>query len=208
MPGIGSRLDRIKSAQSVAELDGVEGAAAREYFQGLMHFNKSDLVWDGRKRHPAEDPLNALLSFAYTLLMQEVAALIEGVGLDPFLGFLHQLDYGRPSLALDVIEPFRHPIADRLVLQLVNRHIMGMDDFVKRDDRQGLFLKPDALIKFFECHEKWMLHKPLDQPCFRERLRHETERLSVAIRDESPFIAYRFDHEVGEEECFTSSVTI
>ena len=87
-----------EGAATVAALDGSEGASAHAYFTLLMEFNKSDLAWPGRQKHPAPDPLNALLSLAYTLLMHELAALLEGAGLDPYLGFLHQVDYGRPSL--------------------------------------------------------------------------------------------------------------
>jgi len=116
-------------AHTLAMLDGVEGAAAREYFTLAMTFNKSEMAWPGRQKHPSTDPLNALLSLTYTLLMHELTALAEGAGLDPYLGFLHQVDYGRPSLALDLMEAFRHPVADRLVLTLVNRQVLGSDDF-------------------------------------------------------------------------------
>ena len=97
---VSERLKSVGEARAIAELDGVEGISARDYFDTIMRFNKSGLVWDGRKRHPAPDPLNALLSLTYTLLMHELGAVLEGLGLDPYLGFLHQLDYGRQSLAL------------------------------------------------------------------------------------------------------------
>ena len=77
------------TAADIAALDGVEGSAARAYFGLVMEFNKSEMTWPGRAKHPATDPLNALLSLTYTLLMNEVAALLEGAGLDPYLGFLH-----------------------------------------------------------------------------------------------------------------------
>src|SRR5205814_6131625 len=133
---------------SVAAMDGVEGAAARTYFAALMEFNRSEMEWPGRVKHPATDPLNALLSLAYTLLMHELTALLEGVGLDPYLGFLHQVDYGRPSLALDVMEPFRHPVADRLVLTLLNRRVLDASDFRSGGEHSGVFLAPAALKRF------------------------------------------------------------
>lgn len=194
-------------AGSIAELDGIEGAAARRYFDAVMGFNRSALVWEGRKKHPATDGMNALLSLAYTLLMQEMAALLEGLGLDPCIGFLHQLDYGRPSLALDLIEPYRHPIADRFVLQLVNRKVVGPEQFVSRAGGAGLYLTPEALIRFFECYEKWMLATPVAGICFRQRLHHGAEDMARAIRDGGDLTVYAFDHET-EDECFTSSVTI
>jgi CRISPR-associated protein Cas1 len=106
-----SAVSKCAAAEDVAALDGVEGAAARRYFELLMSFHKSEMVWPGRIKHPATDPLNALLSLTYTLLMNELSALLEGVGLDPYLGFLHQPDFGRPSLALDLVEAFRSAVA-------------------------------------------------------------------------------------------------
>ena len=92
--GVGSDITERRTAQALIE----------ERNTALMSFNHSELPWDGRKRHPSTDPLNAMLSLTYTLLMHELTALLEGAGLDPYLGFLHQPDYGRPSLALDIVE--------------------------------------------------------------------------------------------------------
>jgi CRISPR-associated protein Cas1 len=77
--------------------------------------------------------------------MHELTALLEGAGLDPYLGFLHQVDYGRPSLALDLMEPFRHPVADRLVLTLVNRGMITAEDFRSAGERPGVFLTPGTM---------------------------------------------------------------
>src|ERR1035438_4760962 len=90
---------KLDEAKSLAEVDGCEGMAARNYFEALMEFNRSEFTWTGRVKHPATDPLNALLSLAYTLLQQELAALIEAAGLDPAIGMLHEVDGNRPSLA-------------------------------------------------------------------------------------------------------------
>ena len=94
-----------------------------------MHFNESEFAWKGRERQPPKDPVNALLSLTYTLLMTDLTGLLEAQGLDAYLGFLHQPDFGRPSLALDILEPFRHPVADRFVLTLLNKRILQADDF-------------------------------------------------------------------------------
>ena len=199
------------TAANIAALDGVEGAAAHAYFTLLMTFNKSPMSWTGRRKHPSTDPLNALLSLAYTLLMHELTALAEGAGLDPYLGFLHQVDYGRPSLALDLMEAFRHAVADRLVLTPVNREILGQDDFRSGGDRPGVFPAPAAMKRFFAEYERWMLDRPLAagaaQPCFRDRLRYEVEALSAALRGGVLFVPFRFDRE-QETPCNTSSVTI
>ncbi len=181
----------------IAALDGTEGAAAREYFSLVMQFNKSEMPWTGRAKHPAPDPLNALLSLTYTLLMNEVAALLEGAGLDPYLGFLHQIDYGRPSLALDVVEPFRHAVADRFVLTMVNTRVLDAGDFQPGGPGHGLFLAPKPMKRYFAEYERWMLKKPegvanQGESSFRECVRYEVEKLCAALRDEGEFHPWRF----------------
>jgi CRISP-associated protein Cas1 len=208
--------DAVKACaatESVAALDGIEGAAAHAYFSAVMEFNKSGLEWPGRRKHPAPDPLNALLSLTYTLLMHELTALLEGAGLDPYLGFLHQIDYGRPSLALDLMEPFRHPAADRLVLTIVNRGMIGAEDFRPSGDGPGLFLSPGTMKKYFAEYERWMLERPTRQgeasaSSFRDLLKAEVERLTAALRDNQPFEPFHFDDKKEQPACNSSSVTI
>lgn len=181
-------METCGTAGDIATLDGVEGAAAREYFSLLMGFNKSELVWPGRVRHPATDPLNALLSLTYTLIMSELTGLLEGAGLDPYLGFLHQVDYGRPSLALDVMEPFRHAVADRLVLLQVNQGAVDATDFVAGGEAgHGVFLSPKALKRYFEAYEKWMLSRADGSTGFRAAMGAEVEKLSAALRTGGAF---------------------
>jgi CRISPR-associated protein Cas1 len=203
-------MTACEGAQTVAVLDGVEGAAAHTYFTLLMEFNKSGMRWPGRQKHPSTDPLNALLSLAYTLLMHELTALLEGAGLDPYLGFLHQVDYGKPSLALDLMEAFRHPAADRLVLTLVNREVLGSDDFRSGGERPGVFMAPVAMKRFFGEYERWMLDRPtIDgaaQLSLRDHLKDEVEALAAALRGGGTFKAWRYGED--EKTCSTSSVTI
>ena len=91
---------------------------------------KADFIFNGRNRRPPKDPVNAMLSFVYTLLTNEVAAALETVGLDPYVGFLHTLRPGRVSLALDVMEALRAYLGVRLVLSLINRRQININDFV------------------------------------------------------------------------------
>ncbi len=217
---IAEALAGAETAGNVAALDGFEGTAARLYFECVMEFNGSEMTWQGRLKHPAPDPLNALLSLTYTLLTQEIAALLEGAGLDPYLGYLHQVDYGRPSLALDLVEPFRNPVADRLVLTLANRRVIEAEDFEGGGERPGVFLKPKALKRYFEQYERWMLGSgtapgaPEGGPPARfrprDRLRMEVEGLAAALRGGAPFAPFRYGEEGDgkEGECSTSSVTI
>jgi CRISPR-associated protein Cas1 len=117
-------LDRLPKAVSVDEIRGHEGEAANGYFGVFDHLitaQKEDFQFAGRKRRPPLDKVNALLSFHYTLLAHDVASALEGVGLDPAVGFLHRDRPGRAGLALDLMEEFRPYLADRQVLSLINR---------------------------------------------------------------------------------------
>ena len=131
----------LRSAAAAGDLDtlrGVEGEAARGYFAALNLVVKpqarAHFALDGRTRRPPLDRLNALLSFLYSMLMNDCRSALETVGLDPQLGFLHALRPGRAALALDLQEEFRATLADRLALTLVNRGQLGPGDF---DEREG-----------------------------------------------------------------------
>jgi len=120
---LGCLLDTIKAEQDIAVLRGREGEAALTYFEAFDHMitaQKDDFYFRGRSRRPPLDNMNALLSFIYTLLAHDASAALQGVGLDPQVGFLHAERPGRPSLALDLMEEFRPFLADRLALSLVN----------------------------------------------------------------------------------------
>lgn len=119
------------------ELRGREGEAGATYFgvfDALIISQKDEFQFTGRSRRPPLDPVNALLSFLYTLLVHDVTAALEGVGLDPAVGFLHRDRPGRPSLALDLMEELRPMLADRLVLSLINRRQIRPRDFLIREN--------------------------------------------------------------------------
>lgn len=109
----------LGKAEAPASLLGLEGTAARLYFTAWAAPMVATFPWNGRNRRPPRDPLNVLLSFLYTLLTNEAHAQIEALGLDPWLGVLHGIRPGRPALALDLIEPLRPLIVDRLIIDLV-----------------------------------------------------------------------------------------
>ncbi len=120
-------LPRIEDAMTLEELRGLEGEAAQRYFEGfdsLILQQRDDFAFTGRNRRPPLDPINALLSFAYTLLANDCAAALEGVGLDPYVGFLHRPRPGRSSLALDLMEELRAVYADRFVVTCVNQKLL------------------------------------------------------------------------------------
>jgi CRISPR-associated protein Cas1 len=117
-------------------LRGAEGEAAFNYFSVFNHLIRSPdaaIRFRGRSRRPPLDPVNALLSFLYTLLTHDCRSAAEGVGLDPAVGFLHRDRPGRPSLALDLMEELRPALADRLALSLLNRRQLRARDFETRD---------------------------------------------------------------------------
>jgi CRISPR-associated protein Cas1 len=139
---------QVLRANNAAELRGYEGEAAMTYFSvfdQLIVQQKEDFKMEGRSRRPPMDNVNALLSFIYTLLMHEVRAALESVGLDPCVGFLHVDRPGRQSLALDLMEEFRPFLADRLVLSLINRKQIGGNGFVQQ--AAGGIIMDDATRK-------------------------------------------------------------
>lgn len=130
-------LRRVQMAdETTDQLRGSEGEAANLYFAVFDHLVRApepELRWTSRSRRPPLDPMNALLSFLYTLLTHDCRSACESVGLDPAVGFLHRDRPGRPSLALDLMEEFRAPLADRLALSLVNRRQLRARDFQRMD---------------------------------------------------------------------------
>jgi CRISPR-associated protein Cas1 len=125
-------LDTLSKAESMDSVRGCEGDAARCYFEvfdQMIRQQREAFRLTTRNRRPPLDPLNALLSFVYSVLTHDIASAVEGVGLDPAVGFLHVDRPGRPSLALDLLEEFRPLIADRLVLTLINRRQVTPEGF-------------------------------------------------------------------------------
>lgn len=140
------RQRQVFSVSNLNQLRGVEGEAARYYFDAfdsLILAQKDDFFMRDRNRRPPLDNVNALLSFLYTLLAHEVTSALESVGLDPCVGFLHTDRPGRNSLAFDMMEELRPYMADRLVLSLINRKQVNRSDFVERESG-GIIMKDEA----------------------------------------------------------------
>ena len=156
-------------AESFENLLGIEGNAAREYFQNFAGMIKSEeepfggtdlngpfkaFDFTGRNRRPPRDPVNALLSLAYSVLAKDLAIVCHAVGFDPYLGFYHQPRFGRASLALDLMEPFRPLIADSAVLSAINTRMVTEHDFVRTGD--AVALTPSGRKAFFRAYEQRM----------------------------------------------------
>jgi CRISPR-associated protein Cas1 len=154
-------------ATSMEQLLGIEGNAARSYFENFSGMIKVEaeetadpagpvLAFDFncRNRRPPRDPVNALLSLAYSLLAKDLTIVAQAAGFDPYLGFYHQPRFGRASLALDLMEPFRPLIADSAVLSAINTRMITIADFVQAGD--AVSLKPDGRKSFFRAYEQRM----------------------------------------------------
>ncbi len=140
------RKNELLRVKDLNQLRGVEGDAANEYFNVLPNLilnQKTDFPFHGRNRRPPKDAVNAMLSFAYTLVANDVAAALETVGLDPYVGFLHSLRPGRTSLALDMMEELRAYLGDRLVLSLINRRQLYAKDFCVQGE-EGVVMTESA----------------------------------------------------------------
>ncbi|MGB9698109.1 MAG: CRISPR-associated endonuclease Cas1 [Thermodesulfobacteriota bacterium] len=132
-------IEKVADAPDLDSLRGIEGSGSALYFSALGHLLKSpEFRFEKRTRRPPRDPVNVLLSFGYTLLGNTIQSFIDLSGLDPYLGALHSPDYGRPSLALDLMEEFRPILVDTVMLRVVNTKAITMKDFYAPEDAPPL----------------------------------------------------------------------
>ncbi len=170
-----SAIRHIKDVKNANELRGVEGDAAKKYFSSLNYCirqNRAEFNFDKRTRRPPRSRINALLSFAYSLITNDCVSACQAAGLDPFCGFFHALRPGRPALALDLVEEFR-PFADRFVLTLINRKQIQPDDIEEKIG--GTYsLKDDARKRFLKAYQERkheeITHDYLQQKCLSMEL--------------------------------------
>ncbi|MEP9412486.1 MAG: CRISPR-associated endonuclease Cas1 [Candidatus Brocadia sp.] len=139
--------------ESLESLRGYEGAASNAYFSAFTGLFPESLGFAIRTRRPPKDPVNAMLSLCYTLIHYEAVREIQVAGLDPTIGFYHCFDYGRESLACDLIEPFR-PVADWFVWEMFKDGKYTPENFVREND--GVYLKKDARKEFYPVYEAWV----------------------------------------------------
>ncbi len=180
---LAASLRALPVTTTLDALRGVEGEAARQYFAALNLLVRPDarsaFQMDGRTRRPPRDRMNALMSFIYSLLMNDCRSAIEASGLDPQIGFLHALRPGRAALALDLMEEFRF-LADRLALTLINREQIDPEDFVLREGG-AVMLEGDArkavLVAYQEKKQESLSHPLLNEPVPVGLLPHVQARL-------------------------------
>lgn len=185
-------LKKIESVENVEALRGIEGFAARVYFYMLGKAFPSPFAFHGRSKRPPRDPVNSLLSLGYTLLANELSALLEAYGFDPYMGFYHTIEYGRMSLGLDLCEEFRAIVVDRLTLYLIKQGIFTVQDF--EYEGEACYVAKHSLKRFYEEYEKWMrrdlgFKKPV---CLRDLLQRQVERLVKAVENKLPYYPLQY----------------
>ncbi|HBN83801.1 MAG TPA: CRISPR-associated endonuclease Cas1, partial [Clostridiales bacterium] len=154
-------LEEIMMCENLDQLRGYEGSSQAIYFGKWDHMilnQKEAFYFHGRNKRPPEDRVNSLLSFAYTLLSNDITAALETVGLDPYVGFMHQDRPGRVSLSNDLIEELRTPIADRFVLSLINLQQIHEDDF-EINENKSVLIKDNARRTFIS---EWQKNKQVE----------------------------------------------
>ena len=164
-------LPLIGECEDPGQLLGLEGEAAQRYFDGfgeLVLQQREDFPFTSRSRRPPLDNINALLSFAYTLLARDCAAALEGVGLDPYVGFLHRLRPGRRSLALDLLEELRAVFADRFVLSCINQKVLTAKHLQKQEN--GAVLLTDEGRREFLSAWQGKKQEQITHPFLKEKL--------------------------------------
>ena len=159
-------MQLVPGAATVGSLLGFEGNGSAAYFGVFGKLLRDSMSFTRRRRRPPTDPVNAMLSLGYTLLLHQVSSAIQIVGFDPYMGFLHQPRHGRPALALDLMEEFRPIIADSVVLNIVNHHILTEKDF--SEELGVVHLRPEARKTFYGKFEE-RLQEELQHPYFGYR---------------------------------------
>jgi CRISPR-associated protein Cas1 len=164
-------VEAVAQAGDLDTLRGVEGSAAKAYFEVLRQALRPEMTFEKRTRRPPRDPVNALLSLGYTLLTQNLITACEVVGLDPYDGFFHADKYGRPALALDLVEEFRGPVVDSVVQLVVNKRVVGPGDF-EEGREGGIYLSDRGLRKFLEQYTH-RLNTEIVHPYHERRLTYQ-----------------------------------
>lgn len=165
-------IAKINDQQNLASLRGLEGHAAAAYFSGLVAHLPNSLGFSGRNRRPPKDPINVVLSLAYTMLHADAVVTLYGSGLDPYIGFYHSLDFSRESLACDLIETLR-PQVDRFVLNLFASGDLRVEDF--SNTAQGCLIGKAGRARFYPLYERAAEH-------FRKSLTDAVDELIESIK--------------------------
>jgi CRISPR-associated protein Cas1 len=191
--GITSDLESVQTTETLESLRGYEGIAANRYFAALgLLITNEGFSLTGRTRRPPKDPVNSLLSFGYTLLYNNVLSLILAEGLNPYLGNLHRSDRKETHLAFDLMEEFRSPIVDTLVMNLINKKILRPTDFTYPDKDGGIYLTHPARRVFLKQFEERISLKIVydnlqDKISYRRVIQHQVWRYRSALLGDATY---------------------
>lgn len=184
---LANALLRLPGCEGLDVVRGIEGESARAYFGAfdrMVREDRDSFRLDGRNRRPPTDPMNALLSFLYALLLNDCVAAAQGVGLDPQVGFLHALRPGRPGLGLDLMEELRSVLADRLALTLINRKQVAAKHFVTRSGG-AVYLqedgRKDVIVAYQKRKQEEITHPVLEQKMPMGLIPHVQARLLARV---------------------------
>lgn len=185
----------IPEVTSQESLLGVEGNAASVYWQAFGKMCRGEMEFTQRVKRPPTDPVNSLLSFGYSMVFTRIQSLLDGVGLDPYIGFFHQPHYGRPSLAADLLEEFRSPLVDRFTLSLVNKRVMNPKDFQLHEETGGIRMTREGMRKYFPRFEEYLSKKlaGFDEPelDFNGLVKRQIARLAASVDHREPYQPFR-----------------
>lgn len=191
LASIAGALDLVPRQSNLSSIRAREGIATAAYFRAFVRMGLLGHGFTKRSRQPPPDPVNGLLSLGYVLVGGELAGILEAHGLDPFMGFYHNAKHGRQSLALDMLEEFRHSVVDRFTLNVLNTRALSPDDFDARRDRQAR-LTQESFERYIGLYEEYLTRKFLvrklgTQISFRELFRRQVERLAWAVQNNGEY---------------------
>ena len=184
------RKSQVKTQTTIDQVRGMEGMAAREYFACWAKMLNHEWRFQGRNRRPPTDPANSLLSFAYGLLRVQVTAAVHLAGLDPYIGYLHEVSRGQPAMVLDLMEEFRPLIADNLVLAVINNREIQFKDF---NETLGAYRLSDTGRKsFLQAFERKMsdefTHPVFEYRCtYRRAIELQARLLARHLQERIPY---------------------
>ncbi|MCM8765049.1 MAG: CRISPR-associated endonuclease Cas1 [Candidatus Omnitrophica bacterium] len=192
--GLDSCLIELQRKTQVSTIIGIEGKASAIYFECFGKMFRKGLAFTGRVRRPPADPINSLLSLGYSLITNEMLSVLSGIGFDVYIGYLHSLEYGRPSLALDLIEEFRQPIVDRLTLELINKEVLKEEDFEQKEG--GVYLKDEPRKTYFRQYERRMQTEfqnleTGERTTYRKMFLHQAQKFAKTLTENLSYIPFQ-----------------
>ena len=176
------------------EILGIEGICSNIYFGAFGHMLSCDFSFRGGNRRPPRDPINVIISLAYTFLTKEMCGALDSESFETYLGFLHGIRYGRKSLALDMIEEFRQPVIDRFVILLFNKRMISKYDFEFEEDG-NVVLNEEGFRKFCTEYERWMNGKNTmsGEKSFRNCIKKQVASLKKSICTGEVYVPYNWE---------------